>query len=84
MTRRGPGRLPGDPRPGDRGFGAAGGFVDDVFFWVRDRARSAEVEQDRLGRLGHDIDRRRRPVPPVGRVRSILRRLVAGRGRGAS
>jgi len=82
VNGRGPGRLPGDPRSGDRDFGAAGGFVDDVFFWIRNRERSAELEDDRLGRLGRGIDRRRRPVPPVGRLRSILRRLAGGRGRG--
>jgi hypothetical protein len=84
VTRHAPGRLPGDPRPGDRGFGAAGGFVDDVFFWVRNRERSGELEADRLGRLGQGIDRRRRPMSPVGRVRSILRRLAGRRGRGAA
>jgi hypothetical protein len=84
MTRGGPGRLPGDPRSGDRDFGAAGGFVDDVFFWIRDRERSAELEDDRLGRLGHGIARRRRPEPPVGRVRSILQRMSGGRGRGSA
>lgn len=84
MTRPKAGRLPGDPRPGERDFGAAGGFVDDVFFWVRNRERSGELEADRLGRLGHGIDRRRRPMSPVGRVRSILRRLAGGRGRGAA
>jgi len=68
VTRRGPGRLPGDPRPGDRGFGAAGGFVDDVFFWVRDRARSAEVEQDRLGRAS----RAGRPSGPLSRMARLL------------
>ena len=81
MTRRGPGRLPGDPGSGDRDFGAAGGFVDDVFFWIRDRERSAELEDDRLGRLGHGTDRNRRSSTPAGRVRSILRRLAGGRGR---
>jgi hypothetical protein len=70
MTRRGPGRLPGDPRPGDRGFGAAGGFVDDVFFWVRDRARSAELEQDRLGRAG----RLSEPPSRIARLLGALRR----------
>lgn len=84
MSRSGPGRLPGDPRPGDRDFGAAGGFVDDVFFWVRNRERSGELEADRLGRLGRRIDRRGRPVSPVGRLRSILQRLAGGRGRGAA
>ena len=84
MNRRGPGRLPGDPRSGDRDFGAAGGFVDDVFFWIRNRERTAELEDDRLGRLGHGNDRRRRAVPAMDRVRSILRRLAGRRGRGAA
>jgi len=84
VSRRGPGRLPGDPRSGDRDFGAAGGFVDDAFYWIRNRERSAELEDDRLGRLGHAVDRRRLPVPRVGRLRSILRRLTGGRGRGTA
>jgi hypothetical protein len=48
MRRLGPSRLPGDPRSGDEDFGALGGFVDDVFFWIRNRERGRELEADRL------------------------------------
>ena len=48
MTRPGPSRLPGDPRSGDREFGALGGLVDDVFFWEADIERSRELEMRRF------------------------------------
>jgi len=73
VTRPSPGRLPGDPRAGDRGFGAVGGFVDDVVFWVRDRARSEELEHDRLARVGRAA-RSSRPPSRLGRLLSALRR----------
>lgn len=82
MTRRGPSRLPGDPRPGDRDFGPLGGLVDDAFFWIRNRERAGELEDDRLGRLGRGADRRPGTQAPADRVRSIFRRLTGGRGRG--
>jgi len=84
VSRQRPGRLPGDPRAGDRDFGAAGGFVDDVFFWIRNRERSAELEDDRLGRLGHPVVGSRRPGAAVGRIRTILRRLTNRVHRGSS
>jgi hypothetical protein len=79
VSRRGPGRLPGDPRPGDRGFGALGGFVDDTFFWIRNRERSGELEQDRLGRLGRPARSARSSFGLGRRLRATLRRLVRRR-----
>lgn len=68
MTRPGPSRLPGDPRSGDREFGALGGLVDDVFFWEADIERSRELEMRRF-----EAAARRRP----DRVTAPLNGLVA-------
>ena len=48
MTRRGTSRLPGELPADDEEYGALGGFVDDVTFWIRDRERSHEIDADRM------------------------------------
>jgi len=79
MRRLGPSRLPGDPRSGDEAFGALGGFVDDAFFWIRNRERGRELEADRLAGAT------RRPAAARGRrtrlmawLRAVLRRRNEG------
>jgi hypothetical protein len=78
MTRRGPGRLPGDPRSGDRDFGALGGFVDDVSYWEADLERSAELEMRRLAtaarRTPGDATTPRGSLVAAGSA--VIRRLV--------
>ena len=69
MTRTPPGRLPGEPRAGDRDYGPLGGLADDVHHFVKARQR----DEDALART------LRRPLGErrgfVARVRTLVARL---------
>jgi hypothetical protein len=71
MTRRGTSRLPGELPAGDEQYGALGGFVDDVTFWIRDRERSHEIEAAHMERLARAGSRPRR----LSRIEGILARV---------
>ena len=69
MTRTQPGRLPGEPRAGDRDYGPLGGLADDVHFFVKERQRNEEA-------LIRSLGRSRRPRRALGaRLRAIVDRI---------
>jgi hypothetical protein len=71
VSRTSPGRLPGEPRAGDRDYGPLGGLADDVHFFVKERQRREDALARSLGGAGQ-----RRPRAGLGaRVRAFVARL---------
>jgi len=71
VTRTPPGRLPGEPRAGDRDYGPLGGLADDVHFFVEERQRN----DDALARSVGGAEQRKPGAGLGARVRAFVARL---------